>query len=67
MIRASSVASTSVDFPRLRLRFALFELNRWRADALRRSTRPVPVILNRFATDFFVLLRAIGFGMGWGI
>jgi hypothetical protein len=25
---------------------------------------PRPVILNRFATDFFVLRRAMGFGIG---
>jgi hypothetical protein len=31
---------------------------------LERMTLPVAVILNRLATDFFVLLRAIAFGMG---
>lgn len=37
---------------------------RWRRLALERLILPVPVILNRLATDLRVLLPAIGFGMG---
>ena len=43
---------------------ALFEESRCRREACARNTLPVPVILNRLATAFFVLLREMGFGMG---
>jgi hypothetical protein len=34
----------------------VFGLARWRLPAWRRRTLPVPVILNRLDTDFFVLM-----------
>ena len=49
-----------------RLRFALLDESKWRRDACWRSTFPLAVILNRFETDFRVLLRAIGFGIRRG-
>ena len=64
MTRATSVLCTNADFARWRLRFALFEESRCRREACARKTLPVPVILNRLETAFFVLLRAMGFGMG---
>ena len=66
LIRYVSVLSTSVDFAMWRFRFALFEESRCRREACCRMTLPVPVILNRFETDFLVLLRAIAFGMRRG-
>src|SRR3954447_21811010 len=54
------------DLPRLRFRFAFFDDARWRNPGLRRRSLPVAVILNRLATAFFVLRRAIDFGMGVG-
>ena len=64
MMRAVSVSCTSADLARCRLRLALFEASRCRREACARRILPVPVILNRLATAFFVLLRAMGFGMG---
>src|SRR5260221_7897167 len=52
--------------PRLRLRFALLDDARCRNPGFRRRILPVAVILNRLATAFFVLRRAIAFGMGGG-
>lgn len=49
---------------KLRFRLADLHSSKWRRPALVRKTLPVPVILNRFATAFLVLLRAIDFGMG---
>ena len=46
-----------------RLRLALFVESKWRREACWRRTLPLAVILNRFETDFRVLLRAIGFGI----
>ena len=66
LIRAVSVLWTSADFAMWRLRLALFDESRWRREACCRLTFPVPVILNRFETDFRVLLRAIGFGIRRG-
>jgi hypothetical protein len=34
----------------------LLEASKWRRPARERMTLPVPVILNRLATDFFVLI-----------
>src|SRR6476469_1615376 len=60
------VSWTWPTLPSLRLRFALFEDARWRNPGLRRSSLPVAVNLNRLATAFFVLRRAMDFGMGVG-
>lgn len=53
--------------PRFRFRFAFLEEARWRRPGLRRSNFPVAVNLNRFATAFLVLRRAMDFGMGRGM
>jgi hypothetical protein len=45
-----------VDVPRLRRRFGLLVWSKWRLPARMRMTFPEAVILNRFATDFFVLM-----------
>jgi hypothetical protein len=45
------------------LRFALFDTNKCLRLAWPRNTLPVAVILKRFATAFFVLRLAIGFGI----
>src|SRR5260221_10402481 len=42
--------------PRRRRRLEFLPCSRWRLPAWLRMTLPVPVILNRFATDFFVLM-----------
>src|SRR3954467_12871203 len=60
------VSWTWPTLPSLRLRFALLEDARWRNPGLRRRILPVAVILNRLATAFFVLRRAMDFGMGGG-
>ena len=62
-MRAASVLSTSAALPRRRLRFARLEDNKWRREECVRKILPRAVILNRFATDLRVLLRAIGFGI----
>jgi hypothetical protein len=49
--------------PNRRLRFALLDDSRWRREERPLKTFPRAVILNRFATDLRVLLRAIGFGI----
>jgi len=51
-------------FPSWRLRLELLEARRWRFEAWLRKILPVPVTLKRLATAFFVLRRAIDFGMG---
>ena len=66
LIRAVSVLSTSADFDMWRFRLPLFDESRCLRDACCRMTLPVPVILNRFETDFRVLLREIGFGIRRG-
>ena len=66
LIRYVSVLSTSADLAIWRLRLALFEESRCLREACCRITLPVPVILNRFETDFRVLLRAIAFGIRRG-
>src|SRR3954470_2440365 len=60
------VSWTWPTLPSLRFRFELLEEARWRRPGLRRSSLPVAVILNRLATAFFVLRRAMDFGMGVG-
>jgi hypothetical protein len=65
-IRATSVSSTSAALPSRRLRFAFFVDNRWRREERDLKTLPRAVILNRFATDLRVLLRAMGFGIRRG-
>jgi hypothetical protein len=49
--------------PSRRLRFALFDDNKWRREERDLKTFPRAVILKRFATDLRVLLRAMGFGI----
>jgi hypothetical protein len=49
--------------PSRRLRFALFDDNRWRREERDLKTFPRAVILKRFATALRVLLRAMGFGI----
>jgi len=61
--RASSVLSVTSVFASWRLRFAFFDCSRWRRPAWARNTLPVAVTLKRFATAFFVLRLAIGFGI----
>lgn len=61
--------SPSATRPRLaRLRFCLADLqeSKCRRPAFVRKTLPEAVTLNRFATAFLVLLRAMDFGMGPG-
>lgn len=60
----TSQASTTARLPLLRFNLEFLHSSKWRRPALERMTLPVAVILNRLATDFFVLLRAIAFGMG---
>ena len=62
-MRATSVLSTSAALLSRRLRFALFDANKWRREECARNTLPRAVILKRFATALRVLLRAIGFGI----
>ena len=63
-MRATSVLSTRAALLSKRFRLALFDDIRWRREDCARRTLPVPVILNRLATAFRVLLRAIDFGIG---
>jgi hypothetical protein len=62
-MRATSVSSTRAALPKWRFRFAFFPDSKCRREECARSTLPRAVILNRFATDLRVLLRAIGFGI----
>lgn len=55
-MRYLSVESTSLAVPRLRRRLEFLVASKWRLPARARMTLPVPVILNRLATDFFVLI-----------
>ena len=64
LIRASSVLCTTAALLSRRFCFALLDESKCRRDECPRNTLPRPVILNRFATDFFVLRRAIGLGIG---
>src|SRR4051812_27457885 len=64
IIRPTIVLWTWPALPSLRLRFELLLDARWRRPGLRRMILPVAVILSRLAADFFVLRRAIDFGMG---
>jgi len=66
LIRATSDFETRPDLAILRFRFADLHSSKWRRPAFVRKTLPVPVILNRLATAFLVLLFAIAFGMGPG-
>lgn len=63
-MRATSDSETKPGLARFRFRLADLHSSKWRRPALLRKTLPVPVILNRLATAFLVLLRAIAFGMG---
>ena len=63
-MRATSESETRPDLARFRFRLADLHSSKWRRPALLRTILPLPVILNRFATAFLVLLRAIDFGMG---
>ena len=62
-MRASSVLCTRAILLRCRLRFAFLADIKCRRDACDRRTLPLAVILKRFLTAFFVLLRAIAFGI----
>jgi len=64
--RLTSESWTTTDLPSLRLRLELLHSSRCRLPAFDRMTFPVAVSLNRLATDFLVLLRAMAFGMGRG-
>jgi hypothetical protein len=55
-MRYTSVLSTNAEEPKARRRFGFLPCSRWRLPAWERITLPVPVTLNRFATDFFVLI-----------
>jgi len=55
-MRYSSVGDTTEVPRRLRRRFGFLVWHKCRRPALERKTFPVPVILNRFDTDFFVLM-----------
>jgi hypothetical protein len=55
-MRYSSVECTRVVPRRARRRLALLVCNKCRLPALDRKTLPLAVILNRLATDFFVLM-----------
>lgn len=66
-MRATSDSATKPVLARLRFRFADLHSSKWRRPALVRRTLPLPVILNRLATAFLVLLRAIDFGMGGAV
>ena len=65
-MHSGSVLSTTADLASWRFFFAFFEASKCRRDACERNTFPVAVILNRLATAFLVLLRAIGFGIRRG-
>jgi len=64
LIRATSVGSTPAILLKCRLRLALLDDMRCRREDCERKTLPLAVILNRFLTAFFVLLRETGFGIG---
>lgn len=55
-MRYTSVGSTTTVPPMERRRFGFLPWSRWRFPARARNTLPLAVILNRFATDFFVLM-----------
>src|SRR6266540_1066792 len=55
-MRYTSVLSTLVGPRNERRRLGFFPCARWRRPALERRTFPLAVILNRLATDFFVLM-----------
>ena len=55
-MRYASVGETTADLPSARRRFGLLPASKWRLPAWERITLPLPVILNRLATDFFVLI-----------
>ena len=55
--------STRAALPSRRLRFELFDDNKWRREERDLKTFPRAVILKRFATAFRVLLRATDFGI----
>src|SRR5688572_32262979 len=55
-MRYSSVESTTTVPPMERRRFGLLPCSKCRRPARARSTLPLAVILNRFATDFLVLM-----------
>ena len=55
-MRYSSVLSVTTIPPKLRRRLEFLVCSKWRLPARERITLPVPVILNRLATDFFVLI-----------
>jgi hypothetical protein len=60
-MRGTSTSATSVAFLRLRFRLRFLHSARCRRPCLRRRILPVPVILNRLATPFRVLLLATFF------
>jgi len=66
MMRSTMVTWTWSTLPSLRFRFELLLDARCRRPGLRRRILPFAVTLNRFATDFFVLRRAMDLGMGRG-
>lgn len=66
LIFATSQSFTMADCARLRFRFEDLHSSKCLRLAWARTTLPVAVSLNRFATAFLVLLRAIDFGMGRG-
>src|SRR5882672_6366862 len=66
LMRCSSLLWTTADLASWRLRLEFLVAMRCRRVACERSTFPVPVILNRLATAFLVLLRAMGFGIRRG-
>ena len=55
-MRYTSVSWTRCAPRKLRRRFGLLVWQRWRRPARPRKTLPRAVILNRLATDFFVLI-----------
>lgn len=63
-MRATSDSETKPGLARFRFCLAVLHSSKWRRPALVRRTLPLPVILNRLATAFLVLLRAMDFGMG---
>ena len=64
LMRASSVLSTRAILLNCRLRLAFLDDIKWRREDCERKTLPRAVILNRLATAFLVLLRAMDFGIG---
>ena len=55
-MRYTSVGSTTTVPPMERGVWGFCLWSRWRLPARARNTLPLAVILNRFATDFFVLM-----------